>query len=335
MSRGYPTHHSPFGSSLSNRAWSDVSRVYRYGFNGKEKDSETANDAYDFGARVYDGRLGRWLSVDLFYKIYPAFTTYCALGNNPLICIDPDGKRIYFVPGLGYNEQAKNNSPYVSGVPIAFKPYLDAHKTYCKTIQASKNGRGADGLYVIWHGQKPRIDISNDKRAMMMINSIVADLSANPLKPGEQMNIVATSQGTVSAAQAAISMLEDPTKYGLEVGFTIDNLVLAGSPIDNDSKLYQKLEDLKKQGKIKNIQYDEFQAEGDVVTGLAGKSKFGAIIRGFGYVGKIFQALFQTIIGKEFTDPHIRAAEDMKVTKESEKQFSEELKEKLKNNEIH
>jgi len=37
----------------------------RYGFNGKEKlnELEGEGDAYDYGARMYDARLGRWLSA--------------------------------------------------------------------------------------------------------------------------------------------------------------------------------------------------------------------------------------------------------------------------------
>ena len=47
---------------------------YKYGFNGKEKSSEISLEECDFGARIYDGRLGRWLSVDplqLKYTDYP------------------------------------------------------------------------------------------------------------------------------------------------------------------------------------------------------------------------------------------------------------------------
>ncbi len=79
---------SPFGSSLPNRAWSDVSREYRHGFNGKEKDSETASDVYDFGARIYDGRLGRWLSLDPQFKSHPGFSGYAYVLNNPKKWID-------------------------------------------------------------------------------------------------------------------------------------------------------------------------------------------------------------------------------------------------------
>ena len=39
---------------------------YRYGFNGKENDNEVkgTGNQIDYGARIYDGRLGRFLSVE-------------------------------------------------------------------------------------------------------------------------------------------------------------------------------------------------------------------------------------------------------------------------------
>lgn len=80
-------YDSPFGSLISTRSWSDASRAYRYGFNGKEKDFETANDnfpiAIGIGARIYDGRLGRWLSPDPEYKIYINLALYQFTNNNP------------------------------------------------------------------------------------------------------------------------------------------------------------------------------------------------------------------------------------------------------------
>ena len=39
---------------------------YRWGFNGEETDNDVkgAGNSLDFGARIYDSRLGRWLSLD-------------------------------------------------------------------------------------------------------------------------------------------------------------------------------------------------------------------------------------------------------------------------------
>ncbi|MDP2176226.1 MAG: RHS repeat-associated core domain-containing protein [Bacteroidota bacterium] len=66
---------------------------YRYGFNGKEKDNETYGEgnAYDFGARIYDSRLGRWLSLDPLMKRFPWQSPYCSMDNNPIAKIDPTG----------------------------------------------------------------------------------------------------------------------------------------------------------------------------------------------------------------------------------------------------
>jgi RHS repeat-associated protein len=80
------------------RTFSAVSG-YRYGFNGKEKSPEISSDDYDFGARIYDGRIGRWLSVDPLLQKYPMHSPYDAMGNNPICNIDPDGK--YFVGADG------------------------------------------------------------------------------------------------------------------------------------------------------------------------------------------------------------------------------------------
>ncbi len=51
---------------------------YRFGFNGKENDNEVkgVGNSLDFGARIYDSRLGRWLIVDPLTKKYPDIMEY-------------------------------------------------------------------------------------------------------------------------------------------------------------------------------------------------------------------------------------------------------------------
>jgi RHS repeat-associated protein len=84
----------PFGQVMPNRHGDD--NQYRYGFNGKEKLDEMKGDgnAYDFGARMLDPRIGRWLSRDPLEAKYPNISTYTFVGNSPIFCIDPDGKQI-------------------------------------------------------------------------------------------------------------------------------------------------------------------------------------------------------------------------------------------------
>ena len=72
------------------RSYSAVSG-YRYGFNGKEKSPEITSDDYDFEARIYDGRIGRWLSVDALAKKYPGWSPYVFSMDNPIRLYDKDG----------------------------------------------------------------------------------------------------------------------------------------------------------------------------------------------------------------------------------------------------
>lgn len=72
---------------------------YRYGFNGMEKDDNTYGEgnAYDFGNRIYDSRLGRWLSVDRFASKYPSISPYVFAENNPIVILDIGGdSTVYF-----------------------------------------------------------------------------------------------------------------------------------------------------------------------------------------------------------------------------------------------
>jgi RHS repeat-associated protein len=65
---------------------------YRYGFNGKEKDKELNSlTAYDYGFRIYNPGIGKFLSVDPLSKDFPFFTPYQFSGNNPIKFVDLDG----------------------------------------------------------------------------------------------------------------------------------------------------------------------------------------------------------------------------------------------------
>jgi RHS repeat-associated protein len=81
----------PFGMGMPGRKF-DVGTSYRYGFNGKENDNEITSDYYDFGARIYDGRTGRFLSVDPLTKKFTYQSPYNYAENNPIRFIDIDGK---------------------------------------------------------------------------------------------------------------------------------------------------------------------------------------------------------------------------------------------------
>jgi RHS repeat-associated protein len=78
---------------IKSRSWTDPTRDYRFGFNGKENDDEVKGEGnqQDYGLRIYDSRLGRFLSVDPLTKEYPWYTPYQFAGNDVIRNIDLDG----------------------------------------------------------------------------------------------------------------------------------------------------------------------------------------------------------------------------------------------------
>ena len=82
------------------------SQAYRYGFNGKENDSEIkgiTGSQQDYGFRIYDPRLGKFLSVDPLTRNYPELTPYQFASNRPLDGVDLDGLEFHsYVPILLY-----------------------------------------------------------------------------------------------------------------------------------------------------------------------------------------------------------------------------------------
>jgi RHS repeat-associated protein len=65
----------------------------RYGFNGKENDNDVKGEGnqQNYGMRIYDPRLGRFLSEDPLVRKFPMLTPYQFASNNPIQNIDIDG----------------------------------------------------------------------------------------------------------------------------------------------------------------------------------------------------------------------------------------------------
>ena len=77
-----------------------------YGFNGKENDNEIkgTGNQQDYGLRVYDPRIGKFLSVDPLTKKYPELTPYQFASNTPIQAVDLDGAEALFVHGTWSNK---------------------------------------------------------------------------------------------------------------------------------------------------------------------------------------------------------------------------------------
>ncbi len=82
----------PFGMPMPRRKFAGDG-TYRYGINGRENDNDVKGEGnqQDYGMRIYDTRLGRFLSVDPLFQSYPWNSVYAYAGNNPILFKDLDG----------------------------------------------------------------------------------------------------------------------------------------------------------------------------------------------------------------------------------------------------
>ncbi len=92
------TDYYAFGSPMPGRNFNAGN--YRYGFNGKENDNETVSTGegtQDYGMRIYNPALGRFLSVDPLQKEFAWNSSYAFSENDVIRAVDLDGAEKNFV----------------------------------------------------------------------------------------------------------------------------------------------------------------------------------------------------------------------------------------------
>jgi RHS repeat-associated protein len=86
------TDYYSFGAPMAGRTFN--SNSYKYGFNGKENDPETVgtgSGTQDYGMRIYNPALGKFLSIDPLTKKYAWNSTYAFAENDVIRANDLDG----------------------------------------------------------------------------------------------------------------------------------------------------------------------------------------------------------------------------------------------------
>ncbi|MCE2504178.1 MAG: hypothetical protein J4G05_09010 [Chlorobi bacterium] len=142
-------NYYPFGMAQPDRHGN--TEKYRYGFNGKEMDNEVkenpttgtsgVGNSYDYGARGYDPRSGRWWSVDPLFKKYPSISSYAYVANNPIFYVDPDGRIIKLAAGLTNKQKLQiiSNLQKLTNDRLVYKTLKDS-TTQIKIVSLAKSG---------------------------------------------------------------------------------------------------------------------------------------------------------------------------------------------------
>ncbi len=152
---------------------------YRCGFNGKEMDNEVKGDGnqYDYGFRIYDARLGRWLSVDPLQNKFPNESPYIYTSNNPVLYIDPDGR--FKIP---IHKRIIANAFKISGLCRGWKGLFMKEVKFGATIDADILGADANNHF---DGRKNFIQVQKTwNKLNSHLNSKIDDLGSFNRKYG-------------------------------------------------------------------------------------------------------------------------------------------------------
>jgi RHS repeat-associated protein len=177
---------------------------YRYGFNGKENDKEWGNQLIqDYGFRLYNPAIAKFLSVDPLAPEYPWYTPYQFAGNMPIVAIDLDGLEPWtenvLKPTNVFNhktictsekivEESKRNAANIAKAAAAVPPHLvpvnpkeksyayttPTRSSYEATTSVSKNVNSVYMLGVEAMGA-PAFDVRdgyNEKDAVKMLGGL-------------------------------------------------------------------------------------------------------------------------------------------------------------------
>jgi len=142
----------PYGLIMSGRSYNDITRGYRYGFNGMEESSEIGFYTTEF--RQYNPRIARWLTIDPLSGSMPWMSPYANNNDNPIYYIDPTG--------------------LVGDPPSKYK--IKKNDTFWDLAKASKGKYSVNDLKKWNAGVDP-----NKLKVGQVIN--VSDPNARPLSP--------------------------------------------------------------------------------------------------------------------------------------------------------
>ena len=161
----------PGGMVMPERSFSYEN--YGFGFNGKLKDDDVkgSGNSYDFGERIYDPRLSKWLSVDPLQKKYPSISPYIFAMDNPVVFFDPDGREVH-----GFEELRQNGFKLALSIFDKASVFMNYMQKFASLNNGDQFGATSNGMYSSVQIQFG-IYSSNDEKSQLEYGSTSIEVS--------------------------------------------------------------------------------------------------------------------------------------------------------------
>jgi RHS repeat-associated protein len=254
---------------------------YSFGFNGKELDKEGMGggaSTYDYGFRIYNSALAKFLSVDPLSGKYPMLTPYQFASNTPIQAIDLDGLEAYFIHGTGSGPERWLTSDIKAGELNEGSKAL-----YSLTNNTSYNASFDWGGNLFNWGNGP-FNTSSDRAnaANKLVNHIMASYDGK-----QDITLIGHSHGGNVAIQAIPLLrkkLDESGKSNVKI-----NLLTICTPVDNK----------KDSSENPSSCSTAINAHSHIYNEIDGIQKLGANVMDFLNVGTVIPESFE----RSYTSP--------------------------------